>query len=614
VEYIATGDIKVTAWPVKDRFGNDADKSCFVETTSGGATKGDIAPKPTIYPRANGIITGGVTIRVPSGGTVLYTATPNVVVPVIPEVNMDTGKPKAGSTTKLYQAGEEIPFPDAATSFVVCAVTWISGNSLSDFDYVLYKNDANLLPPDAPELLLNGIKYSSSATYPGDGAVSFNHADLLNGEVLFTVNGETPTAGLYNTKTYLPKGGDGIGSFDPTKPYKLTGSSEFITIKAKFHDKKKLLDSPVATYLISVKQMLSAPVASLETDTMVRPGASLNLSLSDDALKQLNSNGKIRVERTTYQAGTDGKDGTDGTDGTDNFPTGAKIKLTGDPPEVGTDYVSYYLDSDSQGYALPSIRYLFGDDTSKMASDGILCRYGQRRVLTVSKTTTDDKGVSHITTEVTVTYRNPQPIALTGTAGQQLKVHAMAVSGVEAHSDSNLVTFRYTIRGSVATPVAFPATDPNKPVSVNIGDRIALSTETADAQIFYTTDGSEPKATYTPPAGTTPGKWEPQEPTKLYDETKSITMEDNEQLLFTVRAFAVSKNFSLENSPSVMFRYQPPAPVQAVFTSPSQGAVVANQPVVLKCTTADAKIFYKIFTSKPSLSDKANIPQPYIDQ
>ncbi|MEG1972169.1 MAG: chitobiase/beta-hexosaminidase C-terminal domain-containing protein, partial [Oscillospiraceae bacterium] len=486
-------------------------------------------------------------------------------------------------------------------SFVVCAVAWIKDKAISDSDYVVYKNDANLLTPDPPTLSLDGVRYSLEATYPSNSKLVFDNPKLADGEVLFTVNGDVPTDGLSSTKIFKATGGDGKVSFDPTKPYTLNVTAESVLIRAKFHDKKKGLDSPVVDFKVLVKQKLSSPSASLPTNTMIRPNEKLELSLSNAAIKQLGADGKVPISRVTYKSGMDD---------IAKFPGVKTVKLEGDIPQENVDYVSYNVNETTQSYGLPTIFYLFGDDKTKVATEGTLYKYAQRRVLTTTKVIKDDKGVSTIEKTVTITYTNPESIPLTGTPLQKLKVNVVALSNVESCSDSDVVTFYYTIRDFVAKPTAFPETDPNKPAAINLGDRIALSSETSDALIFYTLDGSEPKADY----NTATKAWVPQGTTKLYSVVDAIEMTSNEQLLFTIRAMAVSKDFSLENSPSVLFRYQPPAPVQAIFTSPIQGPVVLNQGVSLQCATEGARIFYRIFTSKPDLKNPENIPKINKDQ
>ncbi|MEG0764394.1 MAG: hypothetical protein RR424_11290, partial [Oscillospiraceae bacterium] len=178
---------------------------------------------------------------------------------------------------------------------------------------------------------------------------------------------------------------------------------------------------------------------------------------------------------------------------------------------------------------------------------------------------------------------------LTGEADKAITVSAMALSELEAYSSSAVASFEYTIFAACAKPTAIPATTDTAFTMLAPGSFINLASATANTSIYYTvnwvTNGSLPA---NKPA------------TMLYDDATAIVMPNKANAIFTIRTIVHSNDNTFVDSGVTQFTYQMPAQVNAVYVSPSQGSVVTGTQVQLKCSTADAKIFYRIFASKPA--------------
>ncbi|MEG2021858.1 MAG: hypothetical protein RR087_08775, partial [Oscillospiraceae bacterium] len=204
VDYIAAGRISVNIFAAKDRFGENGENSRFVAAKALSSVKGNISPRPTIFPRGTGIISNGVTINVPTGTKVFYTWTEDPrpgAQPVHPELDA-TGNPVDATITKEYTVNTVLPFPDQTTKLVVRAIAYEKGKTVSDEDYVEYSNDSNLPQPYAPRLLVAGADHSDAATYPDSSEIKFTHASLAEGLIYFTVNSSVPSASNANAYRY----------------------------------------------------------------------------------------------------------------------------------------------------------------------------------------------------------------------------------------------------------------------------------------------------------------------------------------------------------------------------------------------------------------------------
>ncbi len=162
------------------------------------------------------------------------------------------------------------------------------------------------------------------------------------------------------------------------------------------------------------------------------------------------------------------------------------------------------------------------------------------------------------------------------------------------YSTSPSVRVEYRIR-EAGTPTSLPSTDLNDIAVVEPGDSILLFSSTSNAQIFYTTDSTDPQVdtvtdtngvtSYVPAANTT---------TQLYATDNVPIMPSGTQSFFTIRAVAYSDDYS--KSAEALLLFQPPEPVQAVSPSISPYQPVArNTPISFTTTTENSTILYKTY-------------------
>ncbi len=183
-------------------------------------------------------------------------------------------------------------------------------------------------------------------------------------------------------------------------------------------------------------------------------------------------------------------------------------------------------------------------------------------------------------------------IEIDGEPGRFYTVSAIAHKEPEM-TESQLVTFVYRVADLpvAAAPTATPKTEPGEPLTLQTGTAITLQTATSGGKIYYSLTG-------TPAIGAAG--------TSLFD--KSINVTGSSGQFFTIRAFTAMDG--MQNSEIVTFNYQLPAPVQAVYATPSEGDVIEGTEIELKTTTRDATIFYEIFDDEDDVEE----PIPYESQ
>ena len=137
----------------------------------------------------------------------------------------------------------------------------------------------------------------------------------------------------------------------------------------------------------------------------------------------------------------------------------------------------------------------------------------------------------------------------------------------------------YTI--SVLPPAATPTFNPAAGV-VSAGTTVTISSATAGATIYYTTDGSQP--------GTSAGG-----STSLYSAPIAITAAT------TINAVAVASGFLTSSVGSAVYTL-PPAATPVFTPDPSAGAVAAGTTVTIGSTTPTAAIYYTTDGTSPETS------------
>ncbi|GHU58548.1 hypothetical protein FACS189444_2380 [Spirochaetia bacterium] len=160
------------------------------------------------------------------------------------------------------------------------------------------------------------------------------------------------------------------------------------------------------------------------------------------------------------------------------------------------------------------------------------------------------------TTPNTASTQYSTPITVT--TAQTIKAIAVK-SGM---SNSGVFSAAYTILPPVATPNASPASG-----AVTSGTTITLSTTTAGATIYYTTNGTNPTTAST-----------------QYSTPITVTTAQ------TIKAIAVKSGMS--NSEVLTAAYTLLPPVATPTANPAAGAVISGTAITLSTTTTGATIYY----------------------
>jgi hypothetical protein len=167
-------------------------------------------------------------------------------------------------------------------------------------------------------------------------------------------------------------------------------------------------------------------------------------------------------------------------------------------------------------------------------------------------------------------YTAPLPITAPTT------IKAMATAPGLAGSDVGSAT--YTLLPPAGTPTFSPLAGP-----VNAGQAVTISSTTANATIFYTTDGSQPATS----AGGS---------TLLYSGPVTITTAT------TLKAIAVATNFNNSAVGSAAYTITVVPPAATPTFSPVAGVVSSGTTVTISSATAGATIYYTTDGSQPGTS------------
>ncbi|MGE5390060.1 MAG: chitobiase/beta-hexosaminidase C-terminal domain-containing protein, partial [Deltaproteobacteria bacterium] len=180
-------------------------------------------------------------------------------------------------------------------------------------------------------------------------------------------------------------------------------------------------------------------------------------------------------------------------------------------------------------------------------------------------TTTAGASIYYTTDGITTPTSGSSLYAGPITINAATTIKAIAIKG--GMTDSDILTAEYTILppAKAATPTANPGAG-----AVAAGTTVTLSTTTAGASIYYTTDGIT-----TPTSGST-----------LYAGPITINAAT------TIKAIVIKAGMTDSDILTAEYTILPPAKVATPSAAPGAGAVTAGTEVTLSTTTAGASIYY----------------------
>ena len=195
---------------------------------------------------------------------------------------------------------------------------------------------------------------------------------------------------------------------------------------------------------------------------------------------------------------------------------------------------------------------------------------------TVELTTGTAGATIYYTTDDSTPTGSSTPYTAPITITKAVTIKAIAVK--TGMTDSEILTAAYTIAAppeQAATPTANPPAG-----AVATGSTVSLSTTTAGATIYYTTDGSTPTTSNT-------------------EYTGPITI----NTVVTIKAIAIKAGMT--NSAMLEAAYTIVPSVATPTANPPAGEVPADTKVTLSTTTAGAAIYYTTDGSTPTSSSTA---------
>ena len=539
---------------------------------------GDVGLRPTISPRANAVLPNNsftITNNDDAAAAVWYK-----IFPGQSSADGDFSS-DPGSGWQQY-TGSAVSLTDFASydTITVAAVAVPAGGQVSEMDTVTF-TESNLLTPDAPSLRIGDLQeaFVPGNTYADGDAFTFSFADKYygwqteNSQVYYTLNGLDPVPGSEGTL------------YNADSPPRLNfGLSTQIVIKALVYDPVLQVSSAVASFTVQRSASVGRPVPSLTTGTVVIKGQALTLELPESFVEDLpDLLGLENVQYAVY-----GQDSS-------VFEPFAEYELAtnSDTPVEGMRYLVVDTGSNISSTMLPEVCYLLDDTESVLKDVGRPYQYAVCQVWYDAAAGTNY-----------VRYTSPDEIILEGEADSTITLRAqiLAPDGVTAYQDGDEGTFLYTIRSTLAAPTAVPSTDTQGATTVNVGDRIALTSD-PDTYIYYTTNGSQPRVSWNEEEGL----WEiGSEATKQYDENQSILVTNTDSLVLIIHAVAVSVDNSLETSPLATFVYtvdplpRAAAPTATPVTDAANPTQLARgETISLHTTTLNTNIYYTVNGSVP---------------
>ncbi|MBR2948358.1 MAG: chitobiase/beta-hexosaminidase C-terminal domain-containing protein [Lachnospiraceae bacterium] len=530
-----------------------------------------------------------------------------------------------------YEAGQQIILSRALTSGETCYlyVQQFLGEEqrLDEYRISFYDNASPILvSPETSDTEMKLLKAGDILRFIGEGtlfytvdgsAPSFNRAQKgEDGDI--TVNGETFIKANASMQTF------GTGNTLEIPPSWI--SQETLTIRViSACDGKEFSSVATFRYILGKDQAQNptiAPETTAEEPVLVPDGTTASLSTQTDGgtiLYTLNGqvpSYEIKQENGIYQLIT----------GENTIVYSDRITVTGQPGAMFT-------------VTAVTIKFSAADGEIMKASEPVqyVYRFAERQIAAApesspkSGTAVSLKDGVYLTTEtagakILYTTDGTSPaysfdqetknLVLSGTtkcygvetgyilidaqngaeAGKDFLIQAKTIviddnTGEKVFEDSPVVQFSFPVNDleTVAAPTVTPATVENKPTVVEEGDKILLSTTTAGARIYYTTDGSAPVLD----ENGSPRN----ETTILYEGQKAITVPKGSGYI-TITAFAVKEE--MNDSAVVQFTYQYPQIIAPPYSKPAEGTVTVNTEVELASLDKDALIYYTLDGSNPT--------------
>ncbi|HZG78601.1 MAG TPA: chitobiase/beta-hexosaminidase C-terminal domain-containing protein, partial [Paenibacillus sp.] len=375
-------------------------------------------------------------------------------------------------------------------------------------------------------------------TYTLQGQVAAPTADPASGTIVAANSTVTLSTATADAKIYYTTNGE-----DPTEASKeYTGPitiTEGVTIKA-IAVKDGMEDSEVASFTYTLQGQVAAPTADPVSGTTVAANSTVTLSTATaDAKIYYTTNGEDPTEASTEYTGPI------------TITEGVTIKAFAVKDGLAASAVSTFTYTLQGQVAAPTANPSSGSTVANNSTVTL-------------NTTTADTTIYYTTNgnDPTTSSQSGTSVTITGAPGATVTVKAFAVK--DGMEDSEVATFTYTLQGQVAAPTA----NPSSGTTVAANSTVTLSTATADAKIYYTTNGEDPTEAST-------------------EYTGPITITEG----VTIKAFAVKDGMAA--SAVSTFTYTLQGQVAAPVADPASGTIVAaNSTVTLSTATADAKIYY----------------------
>lgn len=195
-------------------------------------------------------------------------------------------------------------------------------------------------------------------------------------------------------------------------------------------------------------------------------------------------------------------------------------------------------------------------------------------------TTTVGANIYYTTDGTNPTTSSPSGTSVVITGDPEDEVTVKAIAGGPGFTSSSIATFTYTLQPQVAAPTAFPGSG----TTVANNTTVTLTTATAGATIYYTTDGSNPTT------GSLIGP--------------SVVITGTPGAVVTVKAMAAAPNMANSEIASFTYNLQPRA--AAPTAVPASGSIVTNgATITLSTVTPGATIYYTTDGSDPTTASSS---------